>query len=166
MAKVKHTKEYINQKISNCQRLVDESKLDAQREIYQGYLDFWSEKLPKAQRPEVIAKTEKDAEIAAEIAEVIEQEKIAQEEREAVAAEMEAQLEEANAKKVAELKAQLKALQGEQLEPEHEELFSLDELDEINFEKEFPNKKAYRNQNGERIPTIAFKEYINQKDTE
>jgi len=36
-----YTDNYVNTKIENCQRLVDEAISDAQREVYQEYLDFW-----------------------------------------------------------------------------------------------------------------------------
>ena len=33
--------EYINRKIAKCQKLVDNATSEAQKEIYQGYLDYW-----------------------------------------------------------------------------------------------------------------------------
>ena len=40
-------KEYIERKIKNCQGLVDTALSEEQKEVYQGYLDFWQEKLEK-----------------------------------------------------------------------------------------------------------------------
>lgn len=37
----KYTDDYIEMKISRCRGLVENATSDAQREIYQGYLDFW-----------------------------------------------------------------------------------------------------------------------------
>ena len=152
-----HTKEYLNWKISNCQRLVENATSEEQKKIYQGYLDFWTGKLPKTQRPEVIAKkAEKKAEVdkAAELAEAVKvAEATAKAEEEAITERIESE----KAAKIAQLKAQLV-----ELEPTPEP----EELNESNFEKEFPNKKAYRNQNGERIETIAFKEYLNNSKSE
>jgi len=42
----KYTKEYVNNKISNCRGLVENAISEAQREIYRGYLDFWLKKKP------------------------------------------------------------------------------------------------------------------------
>lgn len=162
-------KAYIKKKIENCQGLVDNATSDAQREVYQGYLDFWTEKLPKSQRPDIIAEklaaslikqeTERSAKEAAE--------------KEKAKAEFEAQLQaskaereaEAVEKRKAEIKAELAELEYISArnaldEPEPEE------LNEINFELLYPNKKAYRTQNGERIETIAYKEYLNKTESE
>lgn len=38
---------YINRKILNCEKLIAAANTDAQKKIYQGYLDFWTKKLPK-----------------------------------------------------------------------------------------------------------------------
>ena len=37
----KHSKEYVLKKIKNCEELLASDISDAQRIIYQGYLDFW-----------------------------------------------------------------------------------------------------------------------------
>ena len=130
-----HTKEYINLKISNCQRLVDEAISEDQKKAYQGYLDFWTEKLPKKEQPEVIAKKEEikaKKEIEKE-AKAFELKKQAEAKAEAEAEEL--AIEEAKAKKVADLKAKLKELEPEPEEellieiPNHEEPEEPNEID-------------------------------------
>jgi len=150
--------EYVDKKVLKCQVLVDNATSEAQREVYQGYLDFWTKKLPKAQRPEIIAKKEdaKAEKILEENAEIARLEMIAIEKAKAEAEE----LAEAKALKIAELEAKHRAELAALDEPEPEE------LNEINFELLYPNKKAYRTQNGERIETIAYKEYLNKTESE
>ena len=151
-------KAYIKKKIENCQGLVDTATSEDQKKIYQGYLDFWTKKLPKAQRPETIAKIAeekyRDAAEGAELALKLEREKA---EKEQLAAK---ELAETKALKKAELEAKHRAELAALDEPEPEE------LNEINFELLYPNKKAYRTQNGERIETIAYKEYLNKTESE
>ena len=40
----KYTKEYVLKKIENCKMLVETAISEAQRAVYQGYLDFWQGK--------------------------------------------------------------------------------------------------------------------------
>ena len=166
---VAHTKEYLNWKISNCQRLVENATSEEQKKIYQGYLDFWTGKLPKTQRPEVIAqKAEKKAQkLLEEKAELARLELIKRAEEEEVFEAERIELE--KAAKRAKLEAELAALQAEEVVEQVEividensgetELFEETSLGKI-FELENPNKKAYRIQNGNKLKTIAFKEYL------
>jgi len=165
-----HTKEYVKLKIEQCQGLVDNAISEDQAKVYQGYLDFWSEKLPKKEQPEILAKKaeekQKRAEEKAEFDAELKREKDRRAEKRAIGAEKLRVLEALKAKKLLEL-----AALNAELEPEEPNFFTItgtdpEELNEINFEKQFPNKKAYRTQNGERIETIAFKEYLTKKDSE
>jgi len=152
--------------------LVETATSEAQREIYRGYLDFWTKKLPAKERPEAIAKREEaKAKKEAEEHAKFEIEEKAKEEAEELRGTKAAE-DEAKAKQVAELKAKLKELEGAP-EPKpveividentgKTELFEESALGDI-FELENPNKKAYRTQNGDKIKTIAFKEYLNQR---
>ena len=162
------SKEYINRKIKNCQGLVDNAISEAQRIVYQGYLDLWSKKLPKKERPEEVAKREeikakKEAEEEAKAFQLKKQ----KEEAKLVKERM---LTEEKAKKEAELKDEyekkLKALETKVVEIVIDENTGVTEIfEEVSlaeiFELENPNKKAYRHQNGDKIKTIAFKEYLN-----
>jgi len=152
--------EYVDKKVLKCQGLVDNATSDEQKKLYQGYLDFWTKKLPKAQRPEIITKKEeaKAEKILEENAELARLEMIAMEKAKVEAEE----LAEAKALKIAELEAKHRAELAALDEPEPEP----EELNEINFELLYPNKKAYRTQNGERIETIAYKEYLNKTESE
>lgn len=151
--------------------LVETATSEAQREIYRGYLDFWTEKLPKRERPEAIAKREEaKAKKEAEEHAKFEIEEKAKEEAEELR-RTKATEEEAKAKKVAELKAKLKVLEDtptpivEIVIDENTgtaEFFKESDLGDI-FELENPGKKAYRTQNGDKTKTIAFKEYLNQR---
>ena len=148
-----HTKAYINLKIENCQRLVDNATSEDQEKVYQGYLAFWEEKLPKKERPEEIAKK---AEIQAKKGEDVaakEAEKLAVELAEADKAEKDLLEAELKAKRKADLEAQLAALEDE---PMDLQLLADD------FEIQNAPKKAYRIQNGVKVKTIAFKQYLNQ----
>lgn len=48
-------KNYIKRKIKNCEGLVDNAISDAQKAVYEGYLEFWQEKLggPKESEEEL-----------------------------------------------------------------------------------------------------------------
>jgi len=58
-------KAYINLKVKNCDKLIIGATSDEQRNIYQGYRDYWIDKLPKTQNPDVIAAKEAEKEQAA-----------------------------------------------------------------------------------------------------
>lgn len=57
--------EYINTKILNCKKLVKTAISEAQKAVYQGYLEFWQEKLGKNADLEKLALAKKEAEIKA-----------------------------------------------------------------------------------------------------
>jgi len=151
-------KDYINRKIENCQGLVDTATSEDQKKVYQGYLDFWTEKLPKKDRPEEIAAKEdarikKEAEAEAKRAE---KQLIADQ---AEAAELARELEaKTKAERIAVKKAELAELEAEVGASVTVE----DDLADT-FELENPGKQAYRFQNGDKIKTIAFNEYLNQR---
>ena len=153
-------KDYINRKIVNCQGLVDNAISEDQKKIYQGYLDHWTAKLPKKNRPEEIAKKEEA------LREKKEAEEYAKREAE-IKAEKTANIKAAEAKEAAERKALIAAKKAElaALVGEVEEAGSITVEDALAdaFELENPNKKAYRYQNGDKFKTIAFTEYLNQK---
>ena len=172
-------KDYVNKKIENCQELVNNATSEAQKEIYQSYLDLWTKKLPVKDRPEAKAKKaeaeQKKLEVAAAKKEEAELLKKVIEGR---------RIEDAKAKKaekIAAKKAELAALEAEEaeiiktvadqkpveiviIEADPADLELLEEAEYANiFEIENPGKKAYRTQNGDRIKTIAFKEFLNQR---
>lgn len=167
------SKEYVKLKVKNCQRLVDNATSEAQKEIYQIYLDQWTKKLPAKERPEAIAKREdakvkKEAEAAAKAFELKKQaEERAKEEAEKLKAAK------IKAEKIAAKKAELVALEAEEAEilkiievpkPVRSPVDIEFEQNLANlFEEQNPGKKAYRTQNGDKIKTIAFKEYLNPK---
>ena len=172
------SKEYKNRKIENCEKLIANATSDAQKEIYQRYLDFWTEKLPKKDRPNEIAKKEeaerKKLEIAA--AKKDEQERIEKEKEEAKLKEAA----EIKATKIAAKKAELAALEAEEaeiikavvvpkpveiiVEADPMELELLEEAKYANiFEIENAPKQAYYTRNGDRLKTNAFKEFLNQR---
>jgi len=47
---VDYTKDYINRKIENCEKLIITAISEDQRIIYQEYCDFWTEKLDKSKK--------------------------------------------------------------------------------------------------------------------
>lgn len=158
-------KDYINRKIENCEKLVEIAISEDQRIVYQGYLNHWTAKLPKKDRPEEIAKKEeakvkKEAEAEAKAFELKKQtEELAEAERlKTLAAETKAEKIAAKKAELAELEAEIVGIVIE--EPEWGKVEDQLEL-AIDFEREFPNKKAYRYQNGDKIKTIAFIEYLN-----
>lgn len=159
----KYTKEYVEWKISNCKKLVETATSDAQAEVYQGYLDFWTEKLPKKDRPEVIAEKEEAKQKKLEIA-------VAKREEAELAAVMKAEEEllkekaaHIKAEKIAVKKAELAALEAEEAEILEKINPELEESKYANiFEIENHPKQAYYTKNGERLKTNAFKEYLNQ----
>ena len=183
-----HTKEYIKLKISNCQGLVDNAISEDEAKVYQDYLAFWEEKLPKKERPEEIARKE---EIKREKEEAVEYAK-----REAeIRAEKVANIKAMEAKEAAEKKAlidakkaELAELQGfndetmgdawkkvdkildalpedklEFVDAEDVKITLVRQEDAEDFEIKYPGKKAYRYQNGDKFKTIAFKQYLNQR---
>ena len=161
-----HTKEYIGIKIHNCQELVDNAISEDQAKVYQGYLDFWTEKLPKKEQPDVIAKKAERAEEKAEFEAELKREKDRRAKNRAEAQAMEAK-EAADKKALIEVKkAELAALQAEEVE-EIVEVTIDDIVDEAilaeDFEIEFPGKKAYRHQDGDKIKTKGFQEFLNSR---
>ena len=131
----KNDNEYVKRKIENCKGLIDNATSDAQREIYQGYLDYW-----KGLNDEVadeIAKREKAEQLAVAKAEL---EKI--------------QAEEARKKADADLEIITKLAT---VTPGRENFLAEE------FEGENPNKHAYRYKDGEKIKTSAFIEFITTK---
>ena len=48
-------KTYINLKIENCDKLIIGATSNEQKEIYQGYRDYWIEQLAKKDNPDIIA---------------------------------------------------------------------------------------------------------------
>ena len=167
-----HTKEYIGIKIHNCQELVDNAISEEQAKVYLGYLEFWTNKLPKKEQPEVIAKKAEDKQkkLEVEAAKKAELDVIAFEKAEAIQEEVRIKAEKADL--IAVKKAELAALQAEEVETMgsvwKEVEITIDEIvdDHIlaeDFEIEFPGKKAYRHQNGDKFKTIAFKEFLNSR---
>ena len=131
----KHSKEYIDVKIKNCKELIASAISDAQREIYQGYLDFWQGH---------------DAE-----AETKEKERLA-EENKRLAEEEVKKLHEEEARKKATEDIE-KVIELVEISPEQEMKYA-EEFETIN-----PNKHAYRYSDGEKLQTNAFEEFITLK---
>jgi len=131
----KHSKEYIEKKIENCQALIASAISDAQREIYQGYLDFWQGHDADAVEMEKKRLVEEDKRIAEE-----EVKKLHEEEARKKAAE--------DLEKVIELV---------EISPAQEMKYA-EEFETIN-----PNKHAYRYSDGEKLQTNAFEEFITLK---
>ena len=172
-------KSYYRTKVENCEKLVKNATSEAQRTIYQAYLDLWTKKLPAKERPETIAKKAeaKAKKEAGKEAKAFELKKQAEEKAEAEKLEAA----EIKAEKIAAKKAELAALEAEEaeiiktvaiepgpveiiIEADPIELELLEEAEYANiFEIENPGKKAYRTQNGDRLKTIAFKEFLNQR---
>ena len=124
----KYTKEYVLKKIENCKMLVETAISEAQRAVYQGYLEFWQGK--------------DDATAVAEKKRLAEEElkKFQEEESRKKAAE---QIEE--------------VIELVEIPPEQEMLYA-EEFETLNS-----NKHAYRYQNGEKLQTNAFVEFITLK---
>lgn len=162
-------KKYIERKIENCTNLVETATSDAQREFYQGYLDLWTKKLPAKERPEAIAKRE-DAKVKKKAEELADAVRLAAELTVKIEAEelakQKALEEKAKAAKIAIKRAELAALEAVEIVIDENtgetELFEESDLADV-FELENAPKQAYRIQNGDKLKTIAFKEYLNQR---
>jgi len=131
----KHSKEYIDVKIKNCKELLASDISDAQRVIYQGYLDFWQGH---------------DAEAVAE-----EKKRLAEEDKRLAEEEVKKLQEEEARKKAAEDLE--KVIELVEISPEQEMKYA-EEFEETN-----ENKRAYRYSNGEKLQTNAFSEFITLK---
>ena len=132
---------YIKRKIENCRMLVNTAISEAQKKIYQGYLEFWKDKSGSTTIDKKIDIVEKD-----EVKPILEPEPV-----EAIEEEPEVIEQPKIESKIAEI-TKLK----EQLEARKADAFEI-----IN-----PNKHAYLRRNGEILKTKAFKEFLNQNEVE
>jgi len=151
-------KKYIDRKIENCQKLVDTAIDPAQKEIYQGYLEFWQKKITKSNRK---TDTETGEEPSIPLTEEPQKEEIDTSNyvsgREILKG-TEYELPQREEKKEIEGKAIL----------ERELQDAKDKLEELEREEEFklayPNKNAYYNRDNKTYKTNAFKEFLISKE--
>lgn len=143
-------KKYINKKISNIENLLLDCTED-QRPIYQGYLEFWQEKIPKSnEKP--------DAETDGEESNLPTETLDAEEEPESPK-ELEKEEAEIIEEAVPEVNEEI------MVEEDPEPQWTLEQ--EVHYAEEFettyPNKHAYLRRNGELLRTKAFKEFLKSK---
>lgn len=130
-------KSEIEEIIKRREILVENATSEAQREIYQGYLEFWQEKLGVKPEPELVDTAEVDEIITPIVAEIEKPEEVYLD-----------HLEEA----LTPLLEDDSTIIHEELRKSYEELFKL----------EYPNKQAYYNRDGQKLKTKAFIEFLNK----
>lgn len=144
-------KKYIELKIKNCQQLVDTTISEERKKIYQGYLDFWEEKLgiPKPKKEEIIVKNYKGDWVEPDELDL-------SEETEGVDY---AKIPEPEEPEPEEPEPEIEPLRDdpegvkEELRATYEKLFKL----------EYPYKQAYYVRDGQKLETKAFTEFLNKK---
>ena len=159
-------KDYIDRKVKQCRKLVRESTDPAQRKVYREYLKLWQEKagpIPvkksKKEKPVKVVKEEPEPEkeLLIEIPNYEEPE-IEEGIYEGVMDLVDDELEPENFQTLKEATGlSVQDLLDNPILPETPIDYAAE------FEKEFPNKMAYRRKDGKLVETIAFKEFLKER---
>jgi len=132
--------EYIDKKIKQCKKLVKNATSEAQKEIYQGYLDYWITKSNLKTDTETSEGALVEApSIPVDVIEVL----------------TEPQKEE-------EKETEEKAILEKELQDAKDKLEELEKEEE--FKLAYPNKNAYYNRDNKTYKTNAFKEFLISKE--